>query len=405
MKKRIAVRWGIAAGALAAALGHFAYWYLPRERTGPPPSADGFELLADPEAGTAVWVAYPHQNLGRLERFVGDVATWVTVVAGRDRSEAEDLPRFGPFVAPPSSELAVAIDGTAQSPRAVVRAYPTVSLVARAAGRLAGNPWLAGGALEDGSGAVEWDGDLWRLGRRSAERPPFEPASGEGSPLALYRTAASFGPMPPGTYRLLRGEDGLELRMGERLGARPELPAGDDRPALLLIERDERLRHLSMILVWEDDGIAPPFPAAASVVRRGTPRPKLPGEDLLRLAGRKPKRATVEGLEVSGLSNREVERAKGLVPELLALASKQPGTRTVAIVDPAAVLRVTRRLEDGFAAFPLAALVDLDPTRWRELLAPWEECGPLALVVAKRGEAARVWLCPAAPVAARPGGA
>jgi hypothetical protein len=142
--------------------------------------------------------------------------------------------------------------------------------------------------------------------------------------------------------------------------------------------------------------LVPPFPAAASIVRRGASRPRLPGEELLRLAGRKPKREIVEGLEISGLSMREVERARGLLPELLALSSRPPDARAVAVVDPAALLGIARRLTDGFAAFPLAALLGLDPTRWTELLGPWEECGAMALVVSKRGDAARAWLCPPA---------
>jgi hypothetical protein len=404
MRKRVAVRWGIAGGIAAAALGHLGYWYLPRERGAVSPSPEAAALLADRGSPGAVWIAFPHQNLGRLERFVGDAGAWGALVVGRDRGgsrdrgEAERVPRFGPFVTPPSSELVLTLPVSGELPRALVRAYPSVARLARAAGRLAGNPWLSGGAIEeDGSTrTVEWDGDLWLYGGPGeAVASPLELPATEPAPLALLRTATRLGPLPPGTYRLLRDEEGLELRLGGRLEQHPRLPEGPDRPVVLLIERSAR-RHLSMLLIWGEDGVAPPFPASASIVRRGTPRPRLAGEELLRLAGRKPKRELVEGYEISGLSTREVERARGLLPELLALSSQPASARAVAIVDPARLLGIARRLSDGFAAFPLAALFGVDPERWTELLGPWEQCGTVALVVSKQADAARVWLCPPA---------
>ncbi len=395
MQKRVAVRWGVAVGVVAVALGHLGYWYLPRERSGRDPSPEAMALLADPGASLAVWIAYPHQNLGRLERFVGDAAAWGALLSGRDREAAERLPRFGPFVAPPASELALALPDGGKEPGALVRTYTTVALLAKAAGRLAGNPWLAGGTVGAGPGrTVAWDGELWRYGL-PADRsgPPFGLVAHESSLLALVRTDRPLGPLPAGTYRLVRDELGLELRLGEVLEVEPRLPDGPDRPAALLIERPAR-RQLSMILIWEDEGVIPPFPAAASIIRRGSPRPRLPGEELLRLVGRRPQRETVDGLEISALSGRELERARRLLPELQALASSPANARAVAIVDPPGALRVARRLEEGFSAFPLAALLGADPKRWLELLGPWEGCGPMALVVSMREDAARVWLCP-----------
>jgi hypothetical protein len=407
MRKRVAIRWGLAAGAAAAALAHAAYWYLPRERPGQPPSPEALELLADPAAAGAIWIAYPHQNLGRLERFVGDVAAWGALLAGRERGPSAALPRIGPFVAPPATELALALPAHEAGPVALARLYPSAALLARTAGRLARNPWLAGGAVEAGGAArtVAWDGSLWRLARPSSagERPARPPAAEPGI-LALLRTGREVGPLPAGTYRLLRGDDGLELRLGRRLEQRPALPESSDPPAALLIERGGR-RRLALVLVWEEEGVVPPFPAAAAIVRRGSPRPRLPGEDLLRLAGRKPKRRAAEGLEITALSERELERAAALLPALAGSAALAPNLRTAAVVDPAAALRIARRLTDGFEAFPLAALVGGDPARWAELLAPWERCGPMALAVARQGAAARAWLCPARARPAAPAGA
>jgi len=401
MRKRVAVRWGVAVGAAAAALAHFAYWYLPRERSASSPSPEALELLADPGATAAVWIAYPHQNLGRLERFVGDAAAWGALLSGRDGDAAARLPQFGPFVAPPSSELAVALPPDGE-PRAALHAYRSVALLARAAGSLAGNPWLAGGPVGDRPDqVVAWQGDLWRYGGPVArDGRAVDLGAPETALLAVVRADREHGPLPAGTYRLVRDELGPELRLGRVLEAAPALPAGADRPVALLIERPAR-RQLTMILIWEEEGVVPPFPAAASVVRRGSPRPHLPGEELLRLAGRKPKRETVDGLEISALSGRELERARRLLPALQALSSNPASARAVAMVDPAGALRVARRLEEGFSAFPLAALVGADPKRWIELLGPWEGCGPMALVVSRRGDAARAWLCPPAPATPR----
>lgn len=395
MRKRVAMRWGIAVGAVAAALGHIAYWYLPRERGARSPSPDALELLADPGATAAVWIPYPHQNLGRLERFVGDAAAWGALLSGRNGEAAARLPQFGPFVAPPSSELAAALPPDRGDPRVALHAYRSVALLAKAAGSLAGNPWLAGGAVGDRPDqVVAWRGDLWRYGRpeRRGGRP-VELGSEDSALLAVVRADRAHGPLPGGTYRLVRDELGPELRLGRLIDAALGLPDGDDRPVALLIERPAR-RQLTMVLIWEEEGVVPPFPAAASIVRRGSPRPRLPGEELLRLAGRKPKRESVDGLEISALSGRELERARRLLPALQALSSNPASARAVAIVDPPGALRVARRLEEGFSAFPLAALLGSDPRRWIELLGPWESCGPMLLVVSKRQDAARAWLCP-----------
>lgn len=398
MRKRIAVRWGVGVGAAAVVLGHFVYWYWPRERGGRHPSVEAAELIGDANAELAVWLPYPHQNLGRLERFVGDVGRWGALLAGRDPRAEDELPRFGPFAVPPSSEMAVALPAGVGSPRALLQVYPSTARLARAAGRLTGNPWLSGGTVDEaGERTVVWHGDLWQLdpSADSVVRPLAIPED-EAVPLALVHASTPFGPLPDGSYRVLRSSSGLELRLGRILDRdRPELPEIAEQPIAIRIERARRNR-LAIVVVWEDNGAAPPIPASAVVVKHGTPRPRLLGEELFRLTRRKPYRTEVGPLEIVALRERDLRRAQELLPALERLADGDE-TRLVALVDPAGVRRVAERLGGGFGGFAVAALFGVDPARWSALLAPWQECGPMSVVVSRQGDRVRAWLCPPLP--------
>ena len=86
------------------------------------------------------------------------------------------------------------------------------------------------------------------------------------------------------------------------------------------------------------------------------------------------------------------ERLRRLAPMIDRLLVAAESARMIAVVDPAAATEVARRLSDRFADTPFAALAGIDPRRWLELLAPWEGCGEMALVVGGPGEGTRAWL-------------
>ena len=216
---------------LAAATAHIAYWYAPRERPGrPDPSDLPARLLAAGPLPIRLWIPYPHQNLAALERAASDAGSTIAVLVAVAGVQRADLPRFGPFRVPPSRELCVASDARGREVIAVARVYPGLAALARLAGRLAGNPWLAGGEVEmNGRPArVGWaGGGIWWV----ASTPGFDPAAlgdPRGLPdepaLAIVRLESSVSLFPEGWYRLERrdgdlrvlGDGGRELRL--RLG-------------------------------------------------------------------------------------------------------------------------------------------------------------------------------------------
>jgi hypothetical protein len=235
--------------ALLAA--HVAYWYLPRERAvAPPPlpavaapqagatpaaqrggkvaprvgeAAEPLQLLAADAYDVCVWVPYPHQNLGVLASAAGDLQEVVGAAARLSSGEGppaakepEEPPTFGPFEVPPASEMAACSDLAGGRLRVVARIYPALAAVAKLAGRLADNPWLAGGAA--GRARIAWSGRLWSVtvGEEAPPSgPPLEPPSGPPSGPSLAPPPASAPVQLPESLAVMRWR-----------GARPEIPAG-----------------------------------------------------------------------------------------------------------------------------------------------------------------------------------
>ena len=280
--KRIAV---IAGAAVLAALlaAHVVYWYLPRERpvtprlgagggaalapagaaAGPAGGAAGGEPLQVLAAGAydvCAWVPYPHQNLGALAAAIGDLQDVVGAAArlssgeGGEASaprprEPEEAPTFGPFEVPPASELVACSDLAGGRLRVAARIYPALAVVAKLAGRVAGNPWLAGG-VAGGSTRISWQGRLWTvIAGPEAPRPPVAPpgtaaAVPAGSETAAAETAAgekaagvpvlpkaaagapAAAPAVPAAAAAAVPELPQSLAVVHWTGARPEIPAG-----------------------------------------------------------------------------------------------------------------------------------------------------------------------------------
>ncbi len=151
---------------VGAVISHLGYWYLPRMR---PVSAAESLLLTEIEAvDLAVWVPYPHQNLTGLASFVDEPAKFAAALvrlAGGEATDRQLSEALGGWGFPPASELvATVVQGPSGETEGALglRPYPSVRWVARAAGGLAGNPWLSGGELSQRL-RTEWRGTGWWL--------------------------------------------------------------------------------------------------------------------------------------------------------------------------------------------------------------------------------------------------
>jgi hypothetical protein len=224
-----------AAGAVALLAAHVAWWYLPRERAETPrlrpardragssagePAGEPLQLLAAGAYDVCLWVPYPHQNLGVLAGAVGDLQDVVGAAARLNAGEAsprranepQEAPSFGPFEVPPASELVACSDLAGGRLRVVARIYPALSVVAKLAGRLAGNPWLSGGVA--GRMRIAWEGRLWSV--TAGDEPP--PA-----PDGLAAPAGALGPAGPPVAPPVLPES---LAVVHWTGVRREIPAG-----------------------------------------------------------------------------------------------------------------------------------------------------------------------------------
>lgn len=228
---------------------HLWYWYAPRERPGAPSTGAAAALFTGSPLSYRLWIPYPHQNLARLRR---DVPAGVGAALRLFGVKAPRLQRFGPFDVPPSSAIALASDARGEHWVVAAQVYPAIAVIARAAGSVAGNPWLSGGEVESGGKElrVGWAaGGVWWVSTEDPAEttallgrpvdPPRLPAG-----LAWLRSGKSLGPLPPGDFRLngpasapklvFRDRDGAETDVldlagdGARLEIRlPAAPPGD----------------------------------------------------------------------------------------------------------------------------------------------------------------------------------
>lgn len=403
MRKRQATSLGVGAGLVLAFLAHFVYWYLPRERVAVP-SEEARRTLASRTWDLAAWMPYPHQNLAIVERRIGNLRRWLALVAGDQGTAARNLPSLGPWLLPPARELVVAIEGAELAIDLAV--YPTVGWIARMSGRLAGNPWLAGGEVPLGSGRlarIEWDGRRWRLRtagvRTSATESALEPP---GAVLAWLRLGKPLGRLPAGRFRLERSNGTLELRAG-RLGRLtvPPLVGAEPSPAAWLAERRGR-RGLLGIVVWEDEGAAPPFPAALAFWRGAEYKQRLPGEELLRVAGGEPATGLAAGLSLRALTRREIARGAPLAVEIGTLFAKRRRLSVWAGVRPRRLANAAGRLAAELRGLPLGYLLGVEPEQLAHLLAPLGGCSASVLEVWESPPAARWRICLDEPAAIAP---
>lgn len=389
--------------AMALVAAHWFYWYAPRERPARPHGGTlSGRIYLESELPHRLWLPYPHQNLARLEGSIGRLDRVLREVGRLSGETVPQLPAFGAARLPPSTALVLATDESGE--RFVVAAdiYPLVGLLARWAGRLAGNPLLAGGRSRIGDHTVEvrWRDGVWLLASRGMEEvaPVAADAAGRlpaGRALAWLRLERDRGRVPAGDYRLDRRGDDLELWGGdaERLEALRRL-AG--RAAPLPLVRAEALagpaggssRAFALLPGLESLG---GLPGAVAVHRGGAPF-RLPGERLAELVG-----DGVRELESGGWSVRALDRgslARGV--ELAGFAAELEAERPLAPALWLDLRSAERLVEQVVAALEAVPIVGRrEARRWRlagDLLARFSAFERLTVLISPAPAALHVEL-------------
>ena len=384
-------------------VAHWVYWYRPRERPGSPQgSTIPGRVFVDADLPYRVWMPYPHQNLAELEKVLGDIERLTRSLARLTGRAMPRLPSFGGARLPPSSELVLASDATGERFVAAARVYPVAGFLARWAGRLAGNPLLAGGRTEiDGRPVeVEWVDGTWvvaTLGVATTSRVARPAAASGGKSTAEALTwialARPRGRIPAGEYRLLRRGRDLLLEGGDAatLERLAEL-AGQLAPMPLLTvesfagEQGFGARALGLLPGVRSIGGLP----GAATASRGPRRWRLPGERVLDVLGDGAPEVEIDGWRVVALEQESLSRAPAVVEFTRQLEAYPPLSVAVWIE-----LREARRLIDqvveALEAVPIigrrearrwrAAAVVLEPLARYQRLTAVVSADPAAVTV------------------------
>ncbi len=411
VSRRLAVALVAVAVAIAGAL-HYGHNFTPGERAGAPSPELAVLLGADASFERALWLASPHQNLGALDERVGDLELYLAELSRFAGTSTPRLPSFGPFAVPPARELALAWDGTGERFLGVARIESGIGWLARVAGRVAGNPWLAGGQVQSGGRTFEirWQGPLWIVASGVEARLPLPPGAGPAADVALVAPASPATPaiailvlqqaagfLPPGRSVLRRGSDGLEVRSGALPDA---VQAASDWTfpgiALWLSSTDRGpIGGPGLFLLWEAaEGAVP----RVAVLQRGGGRSfRLPGESLLALVGAG-EPAMRLGWSVRA-TQRSAQREALLLVPWFERHLVRPGRRGAWLgragrLVPAASARTLHLLVSHLEKLPLVPPAEVRRmAAAAALLAPFADCQAIAFEIWHEPEGARLRLC------------
>jgi len=322
---------------LAGAIAHWAYWYRPRARAMAP--AESALLRERDDLPVTFWVPFPHQNLAALGGAVERPRDVLAAAARLAGLPPPNVPRLGPFGLPAGRELRVSASADGRQLRVAIRCYPTTMVVARLAGALASNPWLAGGTvtMHDGPARVRWEGLTWRLsaGSRSsasgegnaelgaaagAAQPARAAALVDRAPaLALLDLAWPSPPLAAGAYVLRAEGDDLVWRLGAPLAAPPS--PGALQPPWFLVWMRRRPEQAQALLLFEPErqGLLQNLPAAAAWAAPSGALKLLPGGSFLHKLANVEAQPFASG-ELAATEASAADAARALGPRWLPLA-------------------------------------------------------------------------------------
>lgn len=387
---------GAAALLLVAFIGHWYYWYAPRSRSGSPgPAAPTAQVFfGGGDLPLRLWIPFPHQNLAALERSIGDLEGWNEVSSYLISQDLTFLPTFGPFRLPPARDLV--LQGSLDGDRLIVAAsvYPLVARLARVAGWLAGNPWLAGGSIEvqGRSVQVQWLEGTWMATQGDVALGGPRPVPEMPPGHALLSLEEPYGPVPEGLYRLDVAEEGWRI-----VSAEPEaVRTSDARPrqrlpsklALVAASTGPESTPDSVVdtFVMLAGGRGAGEQLARSVIahRGAGERWRLPAESLLSGLGFEVSEGTQEGWSLAAYDEaaiREVAGQLSSISELLRSLDEAPLELGV-WMDLAEARGALDGLTRTLSALPLPATEQIQLwTMAARSLASLDHAGSLSLLI------------------------
>ncbi len=401
--RRLLRRFAVLLLLLLLAGMHVWYWYLPRERAAAPDGADlPARLLVAGDFDTCVWLPFPHQNLGALaaqvEDFPGFVAAAARLAGSDELSEERALPGFGPFAVPPAREVAACADRAGGRYQVAARIYPSIALVAKAAGAVAGNPWLAGGTVPGRPGrtvTVAWDGGLWTVTSGRPAAALTAPSGRSAALLGAVRLARPERQLSAGTYLLRRRGDGFALTLAGAPappalalpgpGSAGAQPGGGRGPVLVVAagaepaavaetdatdgtgEADpaEPQPPAALILFPHEAGGHLRLPGAAVLNLPGQERWGLPGGGLADLIAGSLPRGNAAGWEIVAVDGASLRQAVRLAVPLARLLSPPSSLRLGLWLEPAPAHALAERISTFLEKVPLVER--REARRWRDV--------------------------------------
>ncbi|MEM8963955.1 MAG: hypothetical protein AAGD38_20895 [Acidobacteriota bacterium] len=406
MKRLLGIAFLLVALIVATVL-HWQHHYTPRPRPAAfDPTSPLAELCTLEGFPLVMWMPFPHQNFGALDVEPAYLAT-IGRLAGLPAPRLLD---FGPFALPPSNEMVIVTDEAGERFIVAARVYPVLAAFARLAGRLAANPYLAGGTVyvDEREAEVRWEGNVWSV--RSGIEPSDESAASALEPTtpvyALIDLRQSVHPLPAARILLSPREGGgltlgTENQVPDELWQRAAAMSSPDL-ALLLLEGSDPVLDTSprglAVFLPADDG-AWELPSAASLTMPGAKPWELPGENLIRI-GRDIDTVPHAGWTLRAFDGSSLVAARELTDALVPLTDQMVDDPLVWAswreLEPSLVeiRRIARMLEQ----VPLVPARDVE--RWRDaarVLAPLAaDHERLMAVVAAEPRALRLELIPRA---------